>query len=51
MKLSSQEFVDSVFAQEGILSKILKDYELREEQRQMSLQILEAYEKEKIALI
>ncbi|MCX6989921.1 MAG: DEAD/DEAH box helicase family protein [Chlamydiae bacterium] len=51
MKLSSQEFVDSVFSQEGILSKILKDYELREEQRQMSLQILEAYEKEKIALI
>ena len=51
MQVSSKEFIDSVFSSEGVLSKILKDYELRDEQRQMSLQILDAYEKEKIALI
>lgn len=51
MKLNSQEFVDHVFSEEGILSTVLKDYELRDEQRQMALQILEAYEKEQIALV
>lgn len=51
MKLNSQEFVDCVFSQEGLLGKVLNDYELREEQRQMALQILEAYEKEHVALI
>ncbi|MCX6986979.1 MAG: DEAD/DEAH box helicase family protein [Chlamydiae bacterium] len=51
MQVSSKEFIDSVFSSDGILNKILKDYELRDEQRQMSLQILDAYEKEKIALI
>ncbi|NDD58811.1 MAG: ATP-dependent DNA helicase DinG [Chlamydiae bacterium] len=45
------EFINSVFSNSGALSKVLPDYELREEQRQMSLQILEAYEKEGVALI
>ncbi|MBM3207039.1 MAG: DEAD/DEAH box helicase [Chlamydiae bacterium] len=51
MKITGEEFIDSIFSNEGILSNTLKDYELREEQRQMSLQVLEAYSYEKIALI
>jgi len=51
VNISGEEFIDSVFSNEGILSSAVKDYELREEQRQMSLQVLEAYTKEKTALI
>ncbi len=51
MSKSIQEFIDSVFSQNGSLGKVLKDYELREEQRLMALQILEAYHHENIALI
>ena len=51
MKNAGTEFVDQVFSTSGLLSRYLKDYEMREEQRQMSLQILKAYQQEKIALI
>ena len=51
MAVNGQEFIDTVFSQSGLLSKVLKDYELREEQRQMSLNVLSAYQEERIALI
>lgn len=45
------KLVDQVFAPTGILSRHLKNYEMREEQKEMSTQVMHAYETNKILLV
>ena len=47
---SSEETTLHIFSQEGPLSQHLSGYEMREQQRDMSLAVMEAYEMGKILL-
>jgi ATP-dependent DNA helicase DinG len=46
-----EKWIDEIFSKKGMLAKALDAYEERPEQRQMALQIAEAYREESVALI
>lgn len=50
-KKATEQLLSLIFSQGGLLSRSLKNFEERQGQKEMALQILNAYEEEKIALI
>ena len=42
--------IESIFSSEGLLNKSLKGYELREEQKELALQVMQAYDQDRVLL-
>src|SRR3989338_1410465 len=48
---SAEESVERVFSESGILSRFIQNYEVRDQQRLMSLDVLKAYKKNQVLLV
>lgn len=48
---SSGDCIEYVFSDNGLLSDLIEDYEMRTDQKRMSLKIMEAYEQDSVVLI
>ncbi len=48
---AEEKWIDEIFSKQGMLSKALEGYEERKEQKEMAVQIAQAYREDSIALI